>query len=109
MNRSFLTIKSDAEELPRFDAEGQPLLPHGWPFTRDGQARAEKKYVVFEVTNCHDAGPGSLRHAMEAEGPRMIIMNMSGPPSFRHPLYHDVICSRGVDGESRIVVSDSNE
>ena len=62
MNWSFLTIKSDAEELPRFDAEGQPLLPHGWPFTRDGQARAEKKYVVIRV-----------------------------------------------DGESRIVVSDSNE
>lgn len=59
-----------------------------------------------DVTNLNDAGPGSLRDALEAEGPRMIMINMSGPPFFRYPLDHDVICSRGVDGDGRIVASD---
>lgn len=34
--------------------------------------------VVLEVTNLNDAGPGSLRAAIEAEGPRMVIFKLSG-------------------------------
>lgn len=33
---------------------------------------------VFEVTNLNDSGPGSLREAVEAEGPRIVIFRASG-------------------------------
>jgi pectate lyase len=33
---------------------------------------------IFEVTNLGDSGPGSLRSALEAKGPRIIIFRISG-------------------------------
>ena len=33
---------------------------------------------VIEVTNVRDSGPGSLREAIEAEGPRIVIFRISG-------------------------------
>lgn len=33
---------------------------------------------VFEVTHLADSGPGSLREAVEAEGPRIVIFRISG-------------------------------
>ncbi len=42
------------------------------------KARGGRGGVVLFVENLHDAGPGSLRAAVEAEGPRTILFRTSG-------------------------------
>ena len=41
---------------------------------------------VLAVTNLEDSGPGSLRHAVETEGPRIVIFRVSGIITLETPL-----------------------
>ena len=41
---------------------------------------------VIEVTSLEDAGPGSLRAAVEAEGPRIVVFRLAGTISLQSSL-----------------------
>jgi len=68
LNARELTGVLDKTAIPAFPgAEGAGAFTPGG---RGGR--------IFEVTHLNDNGPGSLREAVEAEGPRIVIFRVSG-------------------------------
>jgi hypothetical protein len=45
--------------------------------------------AILRVTNVNDSGPGSLRAALEANGPRFVIFETSGTISLSYPIIID--------------------
>ncbi|AGA78941.1 pectate lyase [Echinicola vietnamensis] len=61
---------------PRLPEGVIPAFPGAWGggmFTTGGRGGK-----VMAVTNLQDRGPGSLRAALEAEGPRIVVFNVAG-------------------------------
>ena len=69
-------VKAAANKIPAFPgAEGFGSYAVGG---RGGK--------VYEVTNLADSGPGSLRAAVEAQGPRIVVFRVSGTIALRESL-----------------------
>jgi hypothetical protein len=70
------TASSSAAQLPAFpEAEGFGAISAGG---RGGE--------IIEVTNLNNDGPGSLRNACDAQGPRIIIFRVAGQIELVQPI-----------------------
>lgn len=73
----FLSLATTGPQVSAHDNDNRPLA---FP-TAEGYGKytiGGRGGRVFEVTTLVDSGPGSLREAVEAEGPRTVVFRVSG-------------------------------
>src|SRR5210317_1571939 len=71
-------------DLPQSDIPAFPGAEGGGKFSFGGRGGE-----VFVVTTLADSGPGSLREAVDAEVPRIIVFNVAGIIDLKTPLVID--------------------
>ena len=95
-------ISNDAPVIAEWAAKGKPFIP--WA-SKPGDLPQAKvpafpgaegggKYsfggrggIVYVVTSLADSGPGTLREACEAAGPRIVVFNVAGIIHLKKPIY----------------------
>jgi hypothetical protein len=78
----YFALALNPEDLPRADIPAFPGAEGGAMYTRGGRGGK-----VFVVSNLNDDGPGSLREACEAGGPRVVVFNVAGIIHLERPLH----------------------
>lgn len=80
--KPFIPWASQPSDLPQAKVPAFPGAEGGGMYSFGG--RGGKIYVV---TNLNDSGPGSLREACEAAGPRIVIFNVAGIIHLEKPIF----------------------
>jgi hypothetical protein len=67
----------------RAQTSSVPILPDGGGFGMDtpagsGRHLPNPKTTVYKFTNLNGSGPGSLNEAVSAQGPRVVVFEVSG-------------------------------
>jgi len=80
--KPYIPWASKPDDLPQATVPAFPGAEGGGRFSFGG--RGGKVYVV---TSLDDSGPGTLREALEAAGPRTVVFNVSGIIHLKMPVY----------------------
>jgi hypothetical protein len=80
--KPFIRWASRPEDLPQAKVPAFPGAEGGGRFSFGGRGGK-----VFVVTNLADSGPGTLREACEAAGPRIVLFNVAGIIHLKMPVY----------------------
>jgi hypothetical protein len=80
--KPFMPWVSRPEDLPQAKVPAFPGAEGGGKFSFGGRGGK-----VFVVTNLADSGPGTLREACEAAGPRVVVFNVAGVIHLQKPVY----------------------
>lgn len=81
-NKPFIPWANAPQMLPQADIPAFPGAEGGGKYSFGGRGGE-----VFVVTSLADSGPGTLREACEAGGPRIIVFNVAGEIHLDRPIH----------------------
>src|ERR1035438_4196241 len=76
--------------MPDYSGSGTSFAAARWIAANSGYVPSQSKNGFWRVDNLNDSGPGSLRAAVEAEGPRIVVFRVGGSIALntRLPIRH---------------------
>ena len=82
--KPFIPSAAKPSDLPQATVPAFPGAEGGGKFSFGGRGGR-----VYVVTNLDDSGPGTLREACEAGGPRIVVFNVAGIIHLTKPIFID--------------------